>query len=88
MSKSRRKIPYIRQERKDCHYLNKKVRRSKLADIPSGGYYRKIYKSGYDWSYIWTREQAMQDYNTNIRLQQQYTLEQWINEWERWALRK
>ena len=89
MSRSYRRVPYIRYERKDCHYLNRKIRRAKLAEIPSGGAYRRMFiDGGWDWGYIWTKEQAMQDYETKPWLREEYTLEQWLNSWERWALRK
>ena len=88
MSRSYRRVPYIRQERKDLSTENRRVRHDKLAEIPSGAAYRKFSTTGGDWGYVWTREQAMLDYNEKPWLQERYTLEQWIDKWERWALRK
>ena len=91
MSKSYRKTPFIRQEKEDYRYLNRQIRRDKLAEIPNGGSYRKKASSWKNWNYIWTWEEAEKQYQGCYGqwwLQEKYTLEEWREYWERHAKRK
>lgn len=91
MSRSWKKYPVVVQEKKDCRYLNRKLRHDKLAELPKGGTYRRLPCGGYDWSYIWTREQAIQQYQVDKYgwIKRKFpTLELWLNYWEKCTIRK
>ena len=88
MSKSYRKTPFIRQEKEDYRYLNRQIRRDKLAEIPNGGSYRKKASSCRDWSYIWTWEEAKKSYYEYERIYTRYSIDEWYNYWARRSLRK
>ena len=46
MSRSYKKTPFIRQEEEDYHYLNRQIRRDKLAEIPKGSSLKNIVHIG------------------------------------------
>ena len=88
MSKSYRKYPIVRQEKENCHYLNRQIRRDRLAEIPNGNAYKKI-KPSCNWHYYWSKEQAIQDYYAEGKIRETFpTLELWINYWKSCCLRK
>lgn len=41
-----------------------------------------------EWSYYWTKEQAIQDYYRDERIYQHYTIEEWLQYWESCVKRK
>ena len=90
MGKSYKKFPVVRQEKEDYHYLNRQIRHMKLEDeIPGHAAYKKIASGRRAWSYIWTTEQAIQEYNQYKRIRKRYkTLEDWLNYWKSCVVRK
>lgn len=91
MSHSWKKYPKVTQEKKDCRYLNRRLRHDKLAEFPKGGSYRKMPNGGYGWSYRWTREQAIHKYQYECSdwIKRTFpTLELWLNYWEKCTIRK
>ena len=89
MSKSYKKYPIVRQEKEDYHYLNRKLRHDKLAEIPNGGSYRKYVDKCHEWKYIWTKEQDICQYNEDEWIKERFpTLDEWINYWKTCVLRK
>lgn len=89
MSKSYKKYPIVRQEKEDYHYLNRQLRRDKLAEFPKGAAYRK-HKPHYNtWCYRWTKEQAIQEYSEYDWIKRRFpTLELWLNYWKSCCIRK
>jgi hypothetical protein len=89
MSKSYKKYPIVKQEKEDYHYLNRKLRHDKLAAIPNGSFYKKYVNKCHEWKYIWTKEQAIRQYNEDEWIRERFpTLEMWINYWKTCVLRK
>lgn len=87
MSRSYKKTPFIRQEEEDYHYLNRQIRRDKLAEIPKGSSFKKYRPHWHTWNYVWTWEQAQRDYYSYGQ-NERYTLDEWHQYWERCAKRK
>ena len=87
MSRSYKKTPFIRQEEEDYHYLNRQIRRDKLAEIPKGSSFKKHRPHLNTWNYVWTWEQAQRDYYSYGQ-NERYTFEEWRQYWERCAKRK
>ena len=91
MGKSYKKFPILHQEKKDdCHKLNRQIRHMKLEDeIPGHAAYKKIASGHRGWSYIWTKEQAIQEYNQYEHIRKRYkTLDDWLNYWKSCVVRK
>lgn len=91
MGKSYKRYPIVRQERENYHYLNRQIRRDKLAKIPKGGSYRRHRPHWNTWAYRWTKEQAIQEYESNEFnwINEKFpTLEDYLNYWESITLRK
>lgn len=89
MSHSYKKFPKVIQEKKDCRYLNRQLRHDKLAEVPKGSSYKRVYTSWHDWSYYWGREQAIRDYAVKDRIKRRFpTLEDYLEYWERCTIRK
>ena len=90
MGKSYKKFPVVRQEKEDYRYLNRQIRHMKLEDeIPGHAAYKKIASGRRGWSYIWTKEQAIQEYNQCERIRKRYeTLDDWLNYWKSCVVRK
>ena len=89
MSKSYKKHPIVKQEKEDYHYLNRKLRHDKLAAIPNGSFYKKYVNKCHEWKYIWTKEQAIRQYNEDEWIRERFpTLDMWINYWKTCVLRK
>ena len=87
MSRSYKKYPIVRQEKENNHYLNRRIRYDRLATFSRGSYRRK--DQFWNWSYRWTKEEAIQNYYEYARIRKQYpTLEEWLNYWAKCALRK
>lgn len=80
MSRSYKKFPVVRQEKVECHLANRYIRHNKDIEIPvKGAYYRKVKNFGWRWSYLWTKEQAIDDYYNFERLQKQFpSLEEYL----------
>lgn len=76
MSHSYRRHPIVIQEEKDTKAGNRKVRHSKLAEIPSGGAFKK-FGVGWPCVYYYSWAEAEKDYFKTPRLQQMYTYEEW-----------
>ena len=58
-------------------------------EIPNHAAYKKIASGCYGWSYIWTKEQAIQDYNQYKHIREKYkTLDDWLNYWKSCVVRK
>ena len=87
MSRSYKKTPFIRQEEEDYHYLNRQIRRDKLAEIPKGSSFKKHRPHWNTWNYVWTWEQAQEDYYSYGQ-NERYTFKEWRQYWERCAKRK
>ena len=88
MSRSYKKFPIVKQERENYHYLNRQLRRDKLAEIPNGRAYRKL-NSYFLWQYIWTREEAIEQWYAEEHIRKMYpTLEEWLQYWARCTIRK
>lgn len=89
MSKSYRRYPIVIQEKEDCHYLNRRLRHDKLADVPKGGSYKKYAGKACTWTYRWTKEQAIRQYQEDEWVRTRFpTLEQWLNYWKTCCIRK
>jgi hypothetical protein len=88
MSRSYKKFPCVIQEKEDYRLANRRLRHDKLAEIPKGGAYKKVYSDCGTWKSIWTKEQAVQDYKSRPWISNRYSLSDWINYWERCAYRK
>ncbi len=73
-------------------YANKKVRHTK--NVPNGKAYKKLFESWdiSDWNWIWTKEQAIEDYNSapeDSWIKKHYeTLEKYLMYWEKCTKRK
>lgn len=73
-------------------FANKKVRRTK--DVPNGKAYKKLFESWdiSDWNWIWTREQAINEYISapeDSWIRKDYeTLEEYLMYWEKCTKRK
>lgn len=87
MSRSYKKYPIVRQETKDYHYLNRQLRHDKLAKIPKGGSYKKVYSS-WAWAYRWSKEQAIQEWYRNAWIRERYSYDEWIDYWKSCCIRK
>ena len=93
MSRSYKKHPWITDhhvkttsERKQ--FANKKVRNTE--DLPNRGAFKKV-SEAYDicdWSYRWTKEEAIEEYYRSSLLQERYTIKEWLKYWEKMAVRK
>ena len=46
MSKSYKRFPKLKQEKEDYHYLNRQLRRDKLAELPKGAHTEGIDLTG------------------------------------------
>ena len=91
MSRSYKKTPFIRQEEEDYHYLNRQIRRDKLAEILKGSSFKKHRPHWNTWNYVWTWEEAEKQYQGCYGqwwLQEKYTLDEWRQYWEHYAKRK
>ena len=89
MSHSRKKFPKVIQEKKDCRYLNRQLRHDKLAEVPKGSLYKRIYYSNYNWAYRWSKEQAIQAYVAKDWIKRNFpTLESYLIYWERCTIKK
>ena len=97
MGKSYKKTPIIKEngesKKKMKTIANKAVRRKiKNIDfeIANGNAYRKEYESYDIADYInrWTKQDAIEAYKNNVLIQEKYTLEKWLTEWEKTMLRK
>lgn len=79
MSRSYKKYPIVRQERVDSKMSNRYVRHILDAELSMKGTdYKKIKRSGWNWAYRWSLEDAKQNYNNNVYLQKKYTLEEYL----------
>jgi hypothetical protein len=88
MSRSYKHNYFIIQEKEDYHYLNRKLRRDKLAKIPKGSAYKRHDKHWNTWKYIWTWEDAKKTYYEWAHYYEKYTLEEWYQKWRKWCVRK
>lgn len=88
MSKSYKRFPKLKQEKEDYHYLNRQLRRDKLAELPKGGSYRRHRPHWNTWAYRWTWEDAKNSYYKRKYLQENYTLDEWYQCWARLVKRK
>jgi transposase len=90
MGKSYKKYPLLIQDkRQDYRLLNRQLRYDKSAELPNGSAFKKHRPHWYSWSYRWSREQAIQTYREEPRIQKQFlTLEEWLNYWESCTIRK
>lgn len=88
MSKSYRKYPLLRVEKKeDYRKMNRQLRHDKLAKLPNGGSYKKYTSRWNNWAYRWTWKQALEDYY-NLNYSFKYTLEEWRRYWEKIVIGK
>ena len=89
MAKSYKKFPIVKQEKVDKKHWNRRLRRQKLDYSLKGSQYKKIFQNWDTWQYMWTKEDATNDYYRYKHIQAMYpTLEDWINYWERLCHRK
>jgi hypothetical protein len=89
MSRSYKKFPIVIQEKEDYRLSNRKLRHDKLAEIPDGGAYRRLKPHCSTWKEVWTREQAIQDYENLSRIREMYPDKQdFLNYWEKCTKRK
>lgn len=91
MSKSYKKYPIVRQEKEDYRYLNRQLRHDKLAEFPKGGSYRRHKPHWNAWTYRWTKEQAIQQYQKDKLgwIKRDFpTLDTWLNYWKSCCIRK
>lgn len=89
MARSRRKCPFIRQERIHKKSFNNRLRTLKLDYCPKGGHYKRLIKNFNTWCYIWTFEDALNSYKNREDLQKMFpTIEEYKDYWERQAVRK
>lgn len=79
--KSYKRVPIVKQETEDYHYLNRQLRHDKLAEIPKGSSYKKLNKKGYEWVYRWSREQAIQDWYNKAWIRERYSYDEWMDYW-------
>lgn len=94
MSRSFKKSNWVKDSNNKNmkRFANKKVRHSK--DIPSGKAYKKYFCSYEisDYKWIWTRQEAIQEYNKGLRskyLRDRFaTLEEYLKYWEKCVKRK
>ena len=99
MSRSYRKHPICTdgspnttQEMK--RFANKKVRKTNFEELPlKGSGYKKVFETYdiHDWKNRTTKEEWIESYYRERRYynpQDNYTLEEWINEWEKEFKRK
>lgn len=82
MSRSYKHHPIVKQEREDYHYLNRKLRHDKLAKIPKGNFFRRFIPKPHEWKYIWTKEQAIQEWHERSWIRERYTYDEWMNYWK------
>lgn len=90
MSKSYKKYPLLRVTRKeDYRILNRQLRHDKLAEFPKGGSFKRHRPHWNSWAYLWTKEQAVQEYKETERIRHKFpTLEEWLDYWARTVIRK
>lgn len=88
MSHSYKKFYICRQDKEDYHYLNRQLRHDKLREIPKGAHYRKVNPKWREQQYLWTEEQAMRQYENDVRLQSRYSYLEWMQYWARHIRRK
>lgn len=90
MAKSYKKFPLVKQEKVDKHIWNRKLRRK--MDLYQRGQYRKCMVNYDNWQYIWTKEDAVQNYYNNVELYKKAhgfeTVDDYINYWKRICFRK
>ena len=90
MSRSYKKHPRVKDpaNKYEKRFANKKVR--KTNNVPSGGGYRKIYCSWEisDYCWIWTKEQAIQEWEEGNVYSGFKTLKEYLNYWEKCTRRK
>ena len=98
MSRSYKKFPICKDPAGKFmkRFANKRVRHT--LDIPSGGSYKKCFESWdiSDWCWIWTREQAIKDWDRAHANSVGYswvrnhfnTLEEYLQYWEKCTKRK
>lgn len=91
MSRSYKKYPLCRCERRfdNKNYKNRQLRRNHKYDpIPDGASYKRLHNIPSEWSYYWSKEQAIQDYYRDERIQRHYTIEEWLQYWQSCVRRK
>lgn len=96
-SKSYKKYPIVKQEKVDKTLWNHKIRNLKIEKIfeenwedeslfsLKGKQYQKIFPNWNTWQYIWTLEDAIENYHPNNYFP---TLESWIEYWKKCCFRK
>ena len=90
MSRSYKKYPLSRVEKRfdDKKRNNRHFRRNlKMEQISNGSSYKK-YKKEDTWTCYWSKEQAIQDYYADERIQRTNTFEEWLQYWESCVRRK
>lgn len=88
MSRSFKKYPIVRQEKENHKFLNRRIRHDKYAELNTPGAYRKHSRGGYSWNHRWTKEEAIKNYYEDERIQNRYSLEDWLNYWKNCVIRK
>lgn len=90
MSRSRKKKPYVAYEKTDTHYRNKVLRHDKLANFSRPADYKKSTKGRQGWNAIgyYSSEEAREQWLNDPSLQQEYTLEEWLDYWDKHIMRK
>lgn len=90
MSRSYKKFPVCKQPANKYvkRYANKKVRHT--LNIPNGGSYKKCFESWdiSDWRWIWTKDQAVKDWEQDNSWVCKESLEEYLQYWEKCTKRK